>query len=133
MSSPAGIVIDTSALVAPILGEPGAEAVKAAFAGGLPVLLSTVNLAEAAAVLCRRHGVPAAEALDDLLRFGAEVLPFGADEAAHATPLIAAHRGVLSLGDAACLATAMLRGAPVLTADRAWAELGLGVEVRLVR
>ncbi|CAH0298168.1 hypothetical protein ROS9278_04453 [Roseomonas sp. CECT 9278] len=121
-----GLVIDTSALVAPILGEAGAEAVKAAFAGSLPVLLSTVSLAEAAAVLCRRHGVPAMEALTDILRFGA-------DAAAHAAPLIAAHRGVLSLGDAACVATAMLRGAPVLTADRAWAELGLGVEVRLVR
>jgi PIN domain nuclease of toxin-antitoxin system len=133
VSGPAGLVIDTSALVAPILGEPGAEVVRAAFAGSQPVLLSTVNLAETAGVLARRHGLPAAEALADILRFGVEILPFGADEAAHAAPLLAAHRGVLSLGDAACLATAMLRGAAVLTADRAWTGLGLGAEIRLVR
>lgn len=133
MSGATGLVIDTSALVAPIFGEPGAEAVTAAFAGSDPILLSTVNLAETAAVLARRHGVPPAEALADILLFGVEILPFGTDEAARAAPLLAAHRGVLSLGDAACLATAMLRGAPVLTGDRAWAELGLAVEIRLLR
>ena len=133
MSGAAGLVIDTSALVAPIFGEPGAEVVSAVLAGSVPVLLSAVNFAEAAAVLARRHGVPPAEARADILMLGVEIVPFSAEEAACAAPLLAAHRGVLSLGDAACLATAMLRGAQVLTADRAWAELGLEVEIRLVR
>jgi len=39
----------------------------------------------------------------------------------------------LSLGDAACLATAAALGLPVLAAERAWAALGLAVEVRLLR
>ena len=42
------------------------------------------------------------------------------------------HRG-LSLGDRACLALARREGLPVLTADRAWAELDLGIEVVLIR
>jgi PIN domain nuclease of toxin-antitoxin system len=39
----------------------------------------------------------------------------------------------LSLADRACLALAIERGAAVLTADRTWAELDLGIEIRLVR
>ncbi len=39
----------------------------------------------------------------------------------------------LSLGDCACLALGQARGLPVVTADRAWRDLGLGVEVVLIR
>lgn len=61
------------------------------------------------------------------------------------TPFHEAHAGVagelrprtrsrgLSLADRACLATAMLRDGPALTADRAWEGLEVGVEIRLIR
>jgi hypothetical protein len=39
-------------------------------------------------------------------------------------------RGI-PLADRACLATAMRLGLPALTADRAWEQLGLEVEVRV--
>lgn len=39
----------------------------------------------------------------------------------------------LSLGDRACLALAKREVLPVLTADRVWSELDIGVEVRLIR
>ncbi|WP_236627700.1 hypothetical protein [Caulobacter sp. B11] len=42
------------------------------------------------------------------------------------------HRG-LSLGDRACLALAMREKLPVMTADRAWSDLDLPVEVVLIR
>lgn len=129
----AALVIDTSALLAAMLNEPGADQAVQAMAGAEPLLLSSVNLAEAIAVLVRRHGVPPAEAAADIALVGAETIPFGPPEAEAAAALAAAHRGVLSLGDAACLATAMLRRAPALTADRAWAVLGLDTELRLVR
>ena len=39
----------------------------------------------------------------------------------------------LSLGDRACLALAQARGLPTLTADRAWRELRIGVDIEVIR
>jgi PIN domain nuclease of toxin-antitoxin system len=39
----------------------------------------------------------------------------------------------LSLADRACLALAMERELPVLTADRAWSGLDITLEIRVVR
>ena len=39
----------------------------------------------------------------------------------------------LSLGDRACLALAKSQGGLVLTADRVWATLDIGVEIELIR
>ena len=39
----------------------------------------------------------------------------------------------LSLGDRICLAFAKIEGLPVYTADRPWADLDIGVDVRLIR
>jgi len=41
--------------------------------------------------------------------------------------------GALSLGDRACLALGERLGLPVVTADRAWADLDLDVAVSLIR
>lgn len=127
------LVVDTSALLAVLRNEPGADQALQVMAAAEPLLLCSVTLAEAIAVLVRLQGVAASEAAADIALIGAETTAFGAPEAEAAGALAAAHRGVLSLGDAACLATARLRRAPVLTADRAWAGLGLDAEIRLVR
>jgi len=39
----------------------------------------------------------------------------------------------LSLRDRACLATASALGAPAVTTDRAWSEIGLDVDVISIR
>ena len=39
----------------------------------------------------------------------------------------------LSLADRACLALAMDKTLPVLTADRAWSELDLDIEIQVIR
>jgi PIN domain nuclease of toxin-antitoxin system len=43
------------------------------------------------------------------------------------------HHEGLSLADRACLALARIYDAPVLTRDRAWRSLKVGVVVRLIR
>jgi ribonuclease VapC len=47
--------------------------------------------------------------------------------------LLGRHPGRLSLGDTVCIAMGRLLDLPVLTTDRIWTELDLGVEVRLIR
>jgi PIN domain nuclease of toxin-antitoxin system len=39
----------------------------------------------------------------------------------------------LSLADRGCLVLARQLGVPVVTADRAWAKLDLGIEIRIIR
>jgi PIN domain nuclease of toxin-antitoxin system len=39
----------------------------------------------------------------------------------------------LSFGDRACLALGLEMESPILTADRTWGDLDLGVEIRLAR
>ncbi len=127
------VLLDSSALLAALLEEPGGEAVRAALASSAPLLLSTVNLAEAIAILAIRRGLAAPEARGDILSLGLALLPLGEAEAERAGGLLGRYRGRLSLGDCACLATAQIHGLPVLTADRPWAGMDLGVEVRLIR
>ncbi len=129
-----GLVFDTSAVLAALFGEAGAARAQAALAAADPPLISAVNAAEVIGLLGRRSGWDAGDALDHLLAIGLQPVPFGTAEAAEAGRLepLLLRRGI-SLGDRACLALAGLRGLPVLTADRAWATLGLPVEIRLVR
>jgi ribonuclease VapC len=44
-----------------------------------------------------------------------------------------APKGVLSLGDRACIATAIRLGATAVTTDRAWADLDLPCPIELIR
>jgi PIN domain nuclease of toxin-antitoxin system len=65
---------------------------------------------------------------------GVEMVPFQAEDAALAASLRPKTDPLgLSLGDRACLALALARGVPVLTADRQWGSLDLGIDIRLIR
>lgn len=63
-----------------------------------------------------------------------EIAIVGPAQAAGAANLRLATRPLgLSLGDRFCLALGLERNLPVITADRAWAGLDLGVEIQLIR
>jgi PIN domain nuclease of toxin-antitoxin system len=122
-------VLDSSAVLALLLAEPGADRVKAALPGAL---LSTVNLAEVVTKLCER-GMPADDARAAVEAIGVELVAFDVEQACAAGDLRNATRAAgLSLGDRACLALGRLRGLPAVTADTAWRHLP-GFDIVLLR
>jgi ribonuclease VapC len=123
-------VLDASAVLALLFGEPGAEAVVEHIASGAAI--STVNLAEVATVLVRNDRDP--RTVLDPLRAQVEVLPFTDADAlttAQLYPQVSA-RG-LSLGDRACLALARRLEAPAVTAEHLWSDLELDVRIDTIR
>ncbi len=125
------VVLDASALLALTFGERGANVVAAAIAAG--AAMSTVNLAEAVARVV--HVGQDGEALARAWRRGpitwVDFDPSLATLSGLVLPLTR-HRG-LSLGDRACLALAKHMRCPALTADRAWLDVDIGVEIQMVR
>jgi PIN domain nuclease of toxin-antitoxin system len=124
------MVLDASALLALVNGEPGADVVAAALA---EAAIGAVNLAEVVTKLID-VGVPPEEAWSETTNLVPVVVDFN-PELANATARLrpATRSAGLSLGDRACLALGEVLRQPVLTADRAWQSLSIGVEIRLIR
>jgi PIN domain nuclease of toxin-antitoxin system len=126
------VVLDASAILTVINGEPGQDDVIPT----LPyALVSAVNLSEVVAKLADR-GMPADAAYAATVRLGFAVVPLDPALARAAGALRPLTRAAgLSLGDRCCLALAQHKRAMVLTTDRAWSGLGamLDVLVRNVR
>ncbi|HXQ10876.1 MAG TPA: type II toxin-antitoxin system VapC family toxin [Caulobacteraceae bacterium] len=124
------VVVDASAVLAEIYGEPGADVVREA----LPrASLSAVNLAEVVTGLIN-EGVPEQEADYFARHLSCVVEPADRDRAISTGLLSAAtRRSGISLGDRFCLTLARELRQPVLTSDRRWASLDLDIEVRLIR
>jgi PIN domain nuclease of toxin-antitoxin system len=129
-------VLDSSAILAMVLGERGGERIEALLdsieAGAdLQVYVSWVNWCE---VLTRnRRDNPEATA-DELTAalVGVELVPF----AGYGAELAANYAGVnraLCLGDRACLALARSLQATAWTTERLWARCVLDVPVELIR
>ncbi|MGI9090555.1 MAG: type II toxin-antitoxin system VapC family toxin [Gemmatimonadaceae bacterium] len=124
------VVLDASALAALLIGESGSDVVEAALPNAL---INAVNLAEVLIVLGRRGiDVEAAERIVSSLPL--DVVATDASLAKEIARLAAETRSSgLSLGDCVCLATGRVTQLRVLTADRAWAKLDVGVQVTIVR
>jgi len=124
------VVLDASALLAYLHDEPGAERVSTALEGAV---ISTVNWSE---VLQKsiRAGVDVEGMAQDFADIGVGFEPFTTQQAETAVTLWNRSRNHgLSLADRACLALAIETATPVLTADRAWAQLGLEIEIQGLR
>lgn len=126
----ARVVLDTSALLAFVNGEPGAELVADQIGDAL---VCSVNWAETLTKLTDRSG-SLEHARGVFAKVSVEVVDFTRQLAEYAGGLIRQTKPKgLSLGDRACLALAARERLPVLTADRIWAELPLGIDIRLIR
>ena len=124
-------LLDASAVLALINEEPGADKVEKVLDDAA---ISTVNIAEVASKL-NDFGWPADEIAPLFDHLQLEILPFEMDAALASGQFRSATKKLgLSLGDRACLATALLTKYRILTADKSWAKLKIrGVSIKCIR
>ena len=125
------VVLDSSALLALLNREPGAEKLTAEL---LSIsACSTVNLAEVHSKLVNR-GLTESDAWAAATSPVSELVDFTSAHAQIAGDLVRQTRPLgLSLGDRACLALGMDLGVPVYTADRLWKKLRLPAQINFIR
>jgi ribonuclease VapC len=124
---PPAAVLDASAVLAFLQDEKGADVVRT----HLPnAVMSAVNAAEVLGKLVSR-GMAVEDALETLDSLNIGIVQFGGEEAACSAQFVLPG---LSLGDRACLATALMRRETVYTADRGWEVVSVSaVVVSMIR
>ncbi|MBE9259963.1 MULTISPECIES: PIN domain-containing protein [Aphanizomenonaceae] len=129
-------VLDASAFLAYLRDEPGAEIVENALIDGcyisiinwVEVLSKVVDLGESPEEIIKRLRD------EGLLENSLEIVACNEQDAitiAKFRPLTKSTG--LSLGDRACLALGKRLNLPVLTADKVWTSLSLGITINLIR
>jgi ribonuclease VapC len=123
-------VLDSSALIALVRGEPGSETVRAAMDASV---VCAVNLTETIAKLIRAGGEP--RLVERYLRgLQLEIMPWDEELAWESRDLCSlAWTHGISFADRACLALARHLRLPAITSDAAWKKLDAGVRVILFR
>ena len=122
------MIVDTSALMAIILGEPDAEQVLALMADARDLAVSAASLVEAAIVAEAKGGPEAAEDLQALLAdLECAVLPFDEEQAVVAAQAWhrfgkGRHPAGLNLGDCYAYAAAKVSGRPLLFKGQDFAQ-----------
>ncbi len=129
-------VLDASALLAYLTGEPGVDVVAEALSDRAAI--SAANYAEVLSKLADAGEDPKAVArrLETRGLVGRILGVVGlepADAVAIAELRGATRMAGLSLADRACLALGRRLRLPVLTSDRQWTGISIGVDVRLIR
>ena len=129
-------VLDASALLAFVYGEPGSHRVRPVIGRG--AVISTVNWAEALSDMAERGeatDISASRVGTAVAAVGSlAIVPFDEIQAIESARLRASTRSLgLSLGDRACLALGRLRRLPVLTTDRTWRSLHISVRIEVIR
>lgn len=129
-------VLDASAFLAYLRDEPGAEIVENALINGcyisiinwLEVLSKIVDLGESPEEVIKRLRD------EGLLENSLEIIACNEEDAITIAKFrVLTKSAGLSLGDRACLALGKRLNLPVLTADKVWTRLSLGITITLIR
>jgi ribonuclease VapC len=127
-------VLDASAVIAFLQGEPGEEVVRQALLSSLCVV-SAANQAEIIAK-CTDRGIDPQTIQTLLTELNYTVVDVSVADGAQAGWLRAPTRAIgLSLGDRLCMALAQRQKAKLITADRPWLALAqaLSLDVHCIR
>ena len=130
------IVLDSSAVLAMLLNEPGGEQVESLLdalgpGSGVQAAISSVNWCEILTRMQREKVGLSADRLSAILA-GVDLYPFGKAEAEAAADYALVSQA-LSLGDRACLALAKTLQATAWTTERLWSRIPLDVPIELIR
>jgi ribonuclease VapC len=130
------VVLDASAFLAFLGAEVGADTVQQAIRTG--AFISAVNLAEVLSKVSEVGRDPEqlyAELMEHrVLGYGIVVRPFREEDAVAISKLrVRTKKFGLSLGDRTCLALGAALQLPILTADKSWLRLDLGLAIELIR
>lgn len=124
------IIFDSSAVLALLKQEDGHEVASAYLE---QAIISTVNVSEIISVLVR-DGVYSNEVSNYLESTFLHIEDFNLNQAKIAGSLFDKTKKYgLSFGDRACLALAKEKKLPVLTADKVWKKVDVGVDIKLIR
>ncbi len=123
-------VLDSSAVLAWLFDEPGHTLVDQALNGSL---MCAVNWAEVLQKAESRQ-IDTSAMADQFEALGMTIVPFDKELATLSAGLWEPTKSVgLSLADRACLALVLQQQASVLTADRVWGNLNLGLNITIIR
>ena len=125
------IVLDATAILAVIIGEPGQEKLTPRLLAD--AVISTVNLAEVQGKLQSLRWT-SDEAWEDTTGLLREAIHFDQHKARRAGDRLTQTSALgLSLGDRSCLALGMALRAPVYTAQKAWKKIKVGIPIHVIR
>ena len=123
-------VLDASAVLAILFDERGADAA-IGFSRG--AMISAVNMTEVLEKFSAKRDDSEAASVA-VRRLEITVEPFDSRQARIAADLKPRFAGKdISLADRACMALALDRQASVVTADRAWIDLDVDFDIRMIR
>jgi PIN domain nuclease of toxin-antitoxin system len=129
-SNDSACVIDASALLALLHLETGYKTVEQHL---VQSIISSVNWSETLQKAVAK-GIKTDGLKEDLEALGLGIVSFTTEDAELAAHLWMQTKSIgLSLGDRACLALGLRLGIPVITADRTWATLAIGVTGQVIR
>lgn len=123
-------VLDASAILAYLEEESGSREVERLLD---EAAVSAVNMAEVASKLAER-GAPSDKIRQTIQALGVEVIPCDEAIAYRIGDLRSSTKQLgLSLGDRACLATALQHNVRAITADRHWKSVKVGARIQVIR
>jgi len=129
-------ILDASAFLAYLYDESGAEVVESAIIQG--VYMSAINWAEVLSKVSDKGEDPESLTVQlqnkGLIGESFEILSTTEADALLIAQLRPLTKNIgLSLGDRACLALGKRLELPVLTSDKIWANINLGIQVTIIR
>lgn len=122
-------VVDASVVLAVCHQEEGSDQAREAIRHGV---ISTVNLSEVYEKAIKFGRLPIADAIVQTAAL--DIIEFNELHALEAAKFAEqARKKGISFADRACLALGMCTSLPVVTGDRKWLEIDLGIKVELFR